>query len=291
MASRSSFRLLHRLRVRWAEVDMQNIVFNAHYLMYLDVAMTEYWRASALPFAETMAHLQGDMVVRKATLEFHRSAHMDDWVDVGLRLERTGRSSLTFEGALFRGDELLASGELVYVYTTPHAAASQPVAPALQDALQAFEAGQPMTRLQVGGWSELQAHAMPVREAVFAREQRIPMDMVSDAADAQAHHAVVFSRVGLPLATGRLVLQPAAAGEALVAKVGRMAVLHPLRGQGVGAQVLQALVQRARELGCAEVMLHAQQSARSFYLPHGFVQRGDTFEEVGIPHMEMVLAL
>ena len=42
---REDFRFFHRLRVRWAEVDMQKIVFNAHYLMYFDTAMSDYWRA------------------------------------------------------------------------------------------------------------------------------------------------------------------------------------------------------------------------------------------------------
>ena len=46
---RSDFRCVHRLRVRWAEGDMQKIVFNAHYLMYIDNAMSDYWRALALP--------------------------------------------------------------------------------------------------------------------------------------------------------------------------------------------------------------------------------------------------
>ena len=115
----NQYRLLHRLRVRWAEVDMQSIVFNAHYLAYLDVAITEYWRAAAMPFAQTMARLQGDMVVRKATVDFHRSARMDDWLDVGMRFVKAGRTSLVFEGAVFRGDELLATGELLYVFTTP----------------------------------------------------------------------------------------------------------------------------------------------------------------------------
>ena len=52
---REDFRFFHRLRVRWAEVDMQKIVFNAHYLMYLDTAVADYWRVLALPYEEAMA--------------------------------------------------------------------------------------------------------------------------------------------------------------------------------------------------------------------------------------------
>ena len=50
--ARESFRLAHTLRVRWAEVDPQSIVFNANYLMYFDVAATEYWRAVGFAYPE-----------------------------------------------------------------------------------------------------------------------------------------------------------------------------------------------------------------------------------------------
>lgn len=45
----SQFTFFHTLRVRWAEVDPQSIVFNGHYLTYADVAITEYFRALASP--------------------------------------------------------------------------------------------------------------------------------------------------------------------------------------------------------------------------------------------------
>ena len=52
--TRDDFRFFNRLRVRWAEVDLQKIVFNAHYLMYFDTAITDYWRALALPYEAAM---------------------------------------------------------------------------------------------------------------------------------------------------------------------------------------------------------------------------------------------
>ena len=75
---RSDFRFLERLRVRWAEIDAQQIVFNGHYLMYFDTAIAGYWRALAMPYHETMEALAGDMFVRKATLEYFGSAVYDD---------------------------------------------------------------------------------------------------------------------------------------------------------------------------------------------------------------------
>src|SRR5712691_3602928 len=47
---RADFVCAPRLRVRWAEVDMQKIVFNGHYLTYIDTAIAEYWREIGLPY-------------------------------------------------------------------------------------------------------------------------------------------------------------------------------------------------------------------------------------------------
>ena len=79
------FRFIHRLRVRWSEVDMQQIVFNAHYAMYLDTAICDYWRHLALPYEATMQALNGDIFLKKTTVEFHASARYDDALAVGLR--------------------------------------------------------------------------------------------------------------------------------------------------------------------------------------------------------------
>lgn len=286
MTNRNEFRLLHRLRVRWAEVDMQSIVFNAHYLMYMDVAITEYWRASALPFAESMHSLQGDMVVRKATVDFIRSAKMDDLLDIGMRFVKAGRSSLVFEGAVFRGAELLATGELLYVFTTSDTTASQPVPELLREALEAFEAREAMTQLRVGNWNDLEPLAMPLRESVFAHEQNVPMDILSDEHDAEAFHVALTNRLGMALATGRLVCLPEQRGQ-----IGRMAVLQGQRYQKLGEQVLLRLLQQARSQGLIEVMLHAQVTAIAFYTRHGFVPRGEVYQEAGLGHQTMLLSL
>ena len=129
---RTDFRFVHRLRVRWAEVDMQKIVFNAHYLMYFDTAMADYWRALCLPYQDTMDALQGDLYVVKATVEFHASARVDDQIEVAMKCSRIGSSSVTFTGAIFRGDEHLISGEIVYVFADPATQKSKPVPPALR---------------------------------------------------------------------------------------------------------------------------------------------------------------
>lgn len=283
---RKAFRFLHPLRVRWAEVDMQKIVFNAHYLMYFDTAMADYWRALALPYEASLQALQGDLYVRKATLEYHASARADERIDVGLRCSRIGNSSLVFEGGIFRGDNLLVSGELVYVFADPVTQTSRPVPGPLRNVLQGFEAGEAMLDVRSGSWDALGAQAGPLRNAVFVQEQGIPSELEWDADDASALHVVACNRLGLAVATGRLVRQSDG-----VARIGRMAVLSLLRGAAVGRAVLDALVEAARVRGDHQVVLHAQRSAEGFYRRAGFVAQGEPYEEAGIAHITMALAL
>jgi YbgC/YbaW family acyl-CoA thioester hydrolase len=284
--NRQDFRLIHRLRVRWAEIDMQRIVFNSHYLMYADTAMAEYWRALGLPYDEAMHLLGGDTFVKKATVEFHASARMDDRLDVGLKCGRIGNSSMVFTAAIFRGDELLITCELVYVFADPASQTSKPVPTALRDILTGYEAGEPMIRVTTGGWAELGDHARRIRSDVFLNEQQIPAEMEWDDGDAKAVHAVAFNRLDQAVATGRLLQERAG-----IARIGRVAVHRVLRGSGVGRQVMQALLRAAGARGDREVTLNAQRSAQGFYLGLGFQPRGEAFEEAGIPHIEMVRPL
>jgi len=280
--NKQEFRFFDRLRVRWAEIDAQQIVFNGHYLMYFDTAVAAYWRALAMPYAETMEALGGDLYVRKATLEYLASARYDDVLDVGMRCTRIGNSSILFTGAVFRQDELLVSGELVYVFADPHSQTSKPVPESLRKVLLGYEAGEAVLDVRVGRWDELAQPARALREQVFVAEQKIPAELEWDAADADAIHAVAFNRFGLPLATGRLLLQ-----EGAPARIGRMATNRFMRSSGVGRQVLDALIDAARSRGVREVVLHAQTSAQNFYLRAGFAPHGAVFEEAGIAHIEM----
>ncbi|MBT9506825.1 YbgC/FadM family acyl-CoA thioesterase [Rhodoferax sp.] len=279
---RTDFRFFHRLRVRWAEVDMQKIVFNAHYLMYFDTAISDYWRALALPYETSMHLLEGDLYVKKATVEYNASARVDDQLDVALKCSRIGTSSILFHGAIFRGDEHLISCELVYVFADPATQTSKPVPAALREIMLGYEAFEPMVRIELGSWQALGPEARQVRTEVFLEEQRIPVEMEWDEADESAVHAVVRNRLGVAVATGRL-LQYAPG----VSRIGRMAVNRVLRGSNVGRDVLRALMQAATKRGDREVMLHAQRNAEGFYARLGFLPRGEPFEEAGIVHIEM----
>lgn len=283
MALRGSFRFSHRLRVRWAEVDLQQIVFNGHYLMYFDTAVGDYWRALGLPYQAAMARLGGDLYVRKSTLEYLGSARFDDLLDVFVHCEHIGNTSLRLRCMVYRSERLLVTGELVYVFANPVTQSSLPVPAELREMLLDFEAGTDMLDVQVGHWDELGVSAQDIRAEVFIREQGIPMDLELDEADHDALHALVLNRLGMPLATGRLIRH--APG---VSRLGRMAVIASMRGSSVGRRVLEALTEAAWQRGDHTVLLHAQLSAVNFYRRFGFVENGPHFEEAGIIHVEMM---
>lgn len=279
------FRCRHRLTVRWAEVDAQKIVFNAHYLMYADVAVTEYWRQMAMPYAQSWATLGGELFVKKATVTYHASAQMGDVLDIGIRCVRQGNTSLQFEAGIFRGQQLLNTVELVYVFADA-AQQPQPLPQTLRDMLTAFEAGESMVELRSGNWNDLGRLAERLRIEVFVKEQGVPREIEIDEFDTMCRHVVVINRLGHAVATGRLVSD--APG---VARIGRMAVARELRGSRVGRQVLDALVQAARDRGDTHAVLHAQVQAQNFYARAGFVPEGAVYEEAGIDHITMRMTL
>ena len=118
--SREGFRCVYPLRVRWAEVDMQKVVFNAHYLTYIDTAIAEYWREIGLPYPDGYVDRYGaDVFLRKATVEYLGSAHYDDNLSVLCRVAELGRTSMTMRFEIWRdgngSDALLVTADLVYV--------------------------------------------------------------------------------------------------------------------------------------------------------------------------------
>ena len=113
---RTDFVCAPGLRVRWAEVDMQKIVFNAHYLTYIDTAIAEYWREIGLPYPHGyVERYANDIFLRKATVEYLGSARYDDMLTVCCRVAKLGRTSMTFQFEIYREAALLISAELVYV--------------------------------------------------------------------------------------------------------------------------------------------------------------------------------
>lgn len=136
---RADFRLKHSLRVRWSEVDPQNIVFNPNYLTYFDIAVGEYWRELGYVYPEGLSKLGLDTFVVSAKLDFHRSARYDDMLDVFARTSRIGNSSLRMHLEIHRADEHLISGEITYVFADPATQKPLRIPDSVREALARFE--------------------------------------------------------------------------------------------------------------------------------------------------------
>ena len=137
--SRDAFRFAHPLRVRWAEVDPQGIVFNGNYLTYFDVGMTEYFRTIGFPYPDGLTPFESDFFMVRSLVEYHAPARYDDEVDILVRTSRMGRSSFQLLIEIHRGGEHLISGELVYVNANPETRKSKPIAAPLREAIVEFE--------------------------------------------------------------------------------------------------------------------------------------------------------
>jgi acyl-CoA thioester hydrolase len=145
--AKADFRFFHQLRVRWAECDMQAIVFNGNYLTYFDVAIMEYWRAIGLTYPQDLIDKHGcDSLAVKSTVEYHGSARFDELIDVGVRCAKIGNSSSQFLLEIYRHDEHLISGELLYVNVDHATRKSARLPESLRQKFRSFEG----TRLDEG---------------------------------------------------------------------------------------------------------------------------------------------
>jgi acyl-CoA thioester hydrolase len=114
------------LRVRYHECDGQGIVFNAHYLAYVDMCSFEAEKALFGSHEEFLAH-GIDVVVAEANLKFRAPARYDDELVVSQYLNHLGTTSLIFDFAIHRGETLLAAATIRYVFVDP--ATLRPEAP------------------------------------------------------------------------------------------------------------------------------------------------------------------
>ncbi len=102
------------IRVRYAECDFQGVVFNSHYLAYVDVAMTELWRSGVGGYKQ-MLDRGVDMVVAESRLRFHASARFDDELRLEVVVADLGRTSIQTRHRICRGAELLVEVEMRHV--------------------------------------------------------------------------------------------------------------------------------------------------------------------------------
>jgi acyl-CoA thioester hydrolase len=113
---KSDYKFHHNLRVRFADTDLQGIVFNGNYLTYYDVAWTEYFRELGLTY-QKMLDLNADTVLARTEIDFKSPAHFDDILEVYVRVAKIGNSSLIFNFEIYPEgqDRLVSAASSLYV--------------------------------------------------------------------------------------------------------------------------------------------------------------------------------
>ena len=108
--NRGDFR--HRLRVYWEDTDAGGVVFYANYLKFFERARTEWLRVLGFGQQALREATGAIFIVTDARLSYHAPARLDDELDVTVVLRHGGRASMTMAQQAWRGDTLLAEGEL-----------------------------------------------------------------------------------------------------------------------------------------------------------------------------------
>ena len=144
-----------------------------------------------------------------------------------------------------------------------------------------------MIRIERLDWATGAAELLAIRFEVFVQEQKVPEELEADERDPQCVHVAARWQEGSGQASGWI-------GTARLTpegRIGRMAVLAPWRGRGVGGALLAALVEIAAQQRLRQVVLLGQLQALPFYEKHGFEAHGPVIEEAGIDHRSMTRVL
>lgn len=101
-----------RVRVYWEDTDAGGVVFYANYLKFFERARTEWLRALGVGQQALRERTGAIFIVAETRVQYRRPARLDDSIEVDVRLREAGRASLLIAQGAWRGDELLADGEI-----------------------------------------------------------------------------------------------------------------------------------------------------------------------------------
>ena len=119
MSLRNKKSFSYNFRIRYSEVDGQKIVYNSHYLTFLDVSIFEFFDAIGFNQEEYIKETNNEFHTVRAVVEYKAPATLGDTIEVLTRIKKIGNSSITFQQEIYlhESDKLLATGEIVWVNT------------------------------------------------------------------------------------------------------------------------------------------------------------------------------
>lgn len=136
----------------------------------------------------------------------------------------------------------------------------------------------PAYSIRVADWLADGEALRAIRREVFMEEQAVPEALERDGLDDDALHLLATTDDNTPIGTARLLPD---------GHIGRVAVVKPWRGRGVGRALMVEILRQAERMGHGEVELAAQIQALPFYEGLGFTAFGEVFMDAGIPHRNM----
>lgn len=115
---KKDYRFFFPFRVRYCETDGQGIVFNANYLNYFDTAVYEYLRVLPFDYVSYVNQSGQDFHTVHVNVDFMSPAHFDTEIETYVKMAKIGRSSLTFDLAIFprHNDTIWVKAEMVWVH-------------------------------------------------------------------------------------------------------------------------------------------------------------------------------
>jgi acyl-CoA thioester hydrolase len=130
------------LRVRYQECDAQNVVFNARYADYVDLACFEFLRA-ALPRPTDVYDGSFECQTVRQVIEWKAPARLDNVLEISMRASRIGTTSLTLSAEMRRAGEaeILVTTETIYVHVDHKTFTKREIEPKMRAALEAGARG------------------------------------------------------------------------------------------------------------------------------------------------------
>jgi acyl-CoA thioester hydrolase len=124
------------VRVGFSDTDAQGVVYYGRYLPYFDLARTEYHRHLG------RVHLGDvDFAMRAVTVDYVAGARFDDLLEVFVRVERIGTTSITYDHAAYRieDDTLMATAKATLVCIALNERKAVPVPGTFREQIEAFQ--------------------------------------------------------------------------------------------------------------------------------------------------------
>ena len=119
LLSRNEFPAFWEATVRYYELDPQGVMHNANHVAFFDQAITAYFKFIEYDYLSDIEETNKDFHTVQVLVQYNKPLHMDQTVEIGVKIKEIGNTSMTWIMGMFLKDtdELVSSCEAIHVYT------------------------------------------------------------------------------------------------------------------------------------------------------------------------------